>query len=338
MSAAVQSPRPVAPAGARTPGRPSAATLTRLAPLGLALLLLAVLAIRTPAALSGAALASALTQAAPIAVIGMALSLVIIARGDDAVTGGIDLSLAATAALASAVLTKALAEWGVAFPQALLLVVALAVAVGAINAGFVEGIGLTPILATLATSVLVSGVIRVVTTNRRTTTDAPVIVAIRDSEVLGVPVAILVAALVLLVLHALVHWTAFGARLRAVGGNRDASEVSGLRPRPYVVAAFLAAAAIAGLDGVLLTARASGFSPGMEDQLLVDMVLVAYLSPVFSRRATVTPLGAFLSAILVAVLSNSLILARVDNSWVYGVKGALILAVVVASALSRGRR
>jgi ribose transport system permease protein len=75
----------------------------------------------------------------------------------------------------------------------------------------------------------------------------------------------------------------------------------------------------------------------METGLLVDMVLVGYLSPVFSRRGTITPLGAFLGSVLVAVLSNTLILARIDNSWVYGVKGALILAVVVASALSARR-
>ncbi len=320
------------------PARTSRSALAlRLSPAVLALGLIVVLTIRTPAAISPAALEAALTQAAPIAVIGMALSLVIIVGGDDAVSGGIDLSLATTAALSTALLAKSVTDWHHSFEFSLLLAVAGALVIGVINAVLVAGIGLTPILATLATSVMVAGAIRVVTTNRRTDLASPAIITVRDQNIAGLPVSIILAALILFVLHLLVHHTPIGMRMRAVGGNREAAHVAGLHVGAYVAATFVLAALVAGLDSVLLGARASGFSPGMEDRLLVDMVLVAYLSPVFSPRNTVTPLGAFLSAILVAVLSNALILARVDNSWVYGFKGVLILAVVVASALARRR-
>jgi ribose transport system permease protein len=296
----------------------------------------AILAVRTPAIVSWANIQAALTQAAPIAVVAVGLAVVVVAGGDDIIEGGIDLSLPAIATLATAIVTMRLAQ-GTPFGWALAAGIGVAVAFGALNAALVAAVGLTPILATLATSVLVSGVIRVVTTNRRTTTDHPIIVTVRDGDILGIPVAALIALAIAAAAWCAVHRTAFGLRAWAVGGNRDAARVSGLAPARYIAASFLVAALIAGADAVLLAARGSGFSPGMEERLLVDMVLAGYLSPVFSRRAVVGVAGAAASALLVALLSNALILSRLDNSWVYGFKGALILAVVVFGT-QRARR
>jgi ribose transport system permease protein len=299
----------------------------------LALGTLAVLAVRTPAVLSWTNLQAALSQAAPIGLVAAGLAVVVIAGGDDIIAGGIDLSLPAVATLSTAMLSMRLAGGETSFAVALAWSVLAAGAFGVLNAALVVGTSMTPILATLATSVLVSGVIRVVTTNRRITVADPVVAAIRDRMVLGVPLAALLALAAVAVLASVVGRTSFGVRLRAVGGNREAAVTAGLRPAGYLVAAFVIAALVAGLDGALLAARGTGFSPGMEERLLVDMVLAGYLSPVFSRRGVVSVGGALASALLVALLSNALILSRVDNSWVYGFKGALILTVVAFAAL-----
>jgi ribose transport system permease protein len=302
-----------------------------------AVAVLVVLAVRTPAILGLANLQASITQAAPIAVVAMGLVLVIAAGGDDVVSGGIDLSLAATATLSTAILAKAMTERGLSFGVALALVGAVALGLGLVNAGLVVIVGMTPILATLASLVVISGLIRVVTKNRRTDTPQPVIAAIRDGQLLGLPLAAVLALALMAVLWLAVQRTAFGAHLRAAGAGRSAAVTAGLNPNRYLAAAFVIASLTAGFDGLLLAARGSGFSPGTEERLLVDMVLAGYLSPVFSRRGVATPPGALVAALLVALLTNALVLSRVDNSWVYGFKGALILTVVAVSSITARR-
>jgi len=68
------------------------------------------------------------------------------------------------------------------------------------------------------------------------------------------------------------------------------------------------------------------------------MVLATFVGAAFSPRNVVTILGAMLGAVFVALLSNGLILIRVDNSWIDGWKGVLILIVVSAAALQNRNR
>ena len=84
-------------------------------------------------------------------------------------------------------------------------------------------------------------------------------------------------------------------------------------------------------------ARGSGMSPGIDERLLVDMVLATFVGAAFSARNVVTVLGSMLGAVLVAFMATGLILNLVDNSWVDGWKGLLILLVVIAAALQTRR-
>jgi ribose transport system permease protein len=134
-----------------------------------------------------------------------------------------------------------------------------------------------------------------------------------------------------------VHRTRYGMKLRTVGGNLDAALSVGLKPRILVSSTFMWGALAAGLAGVLLVARGSGMSPGIEERLLVDMVLATFVGAAFSSKNIVTILGSMLGAILVSFMATGLILNRVDNSWVDGWKGVLIMLVVTAAALQTRR-
>ncbi|MFT4230508.1 MAG: ABC transporter permease [Microbacterium sp.] len=321
-----------APPVARSLGDRITRVLVRWAPLGLIVGMCVYLALATPFFFTVRNLSASLTQAAPVAVVAMALALVVVGGGDDAVTGGIDLSLPATAALATVILSDQLVH-GTSFALALLLAVAVAVVIGLANAILVGVVGLSSILATLAMYVAVVGITRFVSANKRIDVSDPTIQFVRDQRVFEVPVSVILMLVVLLVLTVVMRRTPYGVRLQAVGGNRSAAEAAGLRVNRYVMSTFVIAGLLAGLASVLLVARGSGSSPGIDERLLVDMVLATFLGAAFSRRGIVTVGGAALGAIFVALMANGLILVRVDNSWVDGWKGLLILVVVAAAAL-----
>lgn len=307
--------------------------LIRRGPLLLFAALLIYLALGSPTVLSSGNITSSLVQAAPIAVVAFGLAVVVMGGGNDAVAGGIDLSIPGAAALAAVVISDRLTNGGWSFVPAFLLGLLIAVAVGIVNAALVAFVGLTPILATLATYVSVVGVARVVSQNRRINVTDPTILAIRDGEVLGVPAPVILLAVIFLAFLFLMHRTAYGQRIQAVGGSRDAAISSGISARRLTASTFLVAGVAAGIAAILLIARGSGSSPGMDERLLVDMVLATFVGAAFSPRNVVTIPGALLGALLVSFMSNGLILNRVANSWVDGWKGALILLVVSAAAL-----
>ena len=300
--------------------------------------LLLYLSFASSAFLSTANLLSSLTQAAPIAIVSFGLAAVVMGGGDDVVAGGIDLSIPAAAALATAVLSDQLTNQGASFLWAFTLATVAALIVGALNVVLVTVVGLTSILSTLAMYATVVGVTRVYTGNRRITVDDPTMLFIRDARPLGIPMPVWLMFAAALAFWLLLHRSPFGMRLQAVGGNQEAAATSGIRPRPYIAASFLIAGVAAAVAAVALTARGSGSSPGIDERLLVDMVLATFVGAAFSRRNVVTIVGAMMGAILVALLSNGLILIRVDNSWIDGFKGVLILIVVAAAALQNRRR
>jgi len=312
-------------------------SLIRRGPLLLFGLLLVVLATGAPAIVSATSISAILVQASPIAIVAFGLAVVVIGGGDDVVVGGIDLSIPAGAALSAAVISDQLTNRGSSFTQAFVIGLVAALSVGAVNAALVTVVRLTPILATLAVSASVVGVIRVLTTNRRINVEDPTILWIRDTSILGTPIPVIIMLMTFGLFGYVVHRTRYGMKLRTVGGNLDAALSVGLKPRILISSTFMWGALAAGLAGVLLVARGSGMSPGIEERLLVDMVLATFVGAAFSSKNIVTILGSMLGAILVSFMATGLILNRVDNSWVDGWKGVLIMLVVTAAALQTRR-
>ncbi|MFU8839817.1 MAG: ABC transporter permease [Nitriliruptoraceae bacterium] len=312
--------------------------LLRRGPLVMFGIVLVYIASQSSAFLSSTNLLSSLVQAAPIAIVSFGLAAVVMGGGDDVVAGGIDLSIPAGAALATAILSDQLTNAGAGLPRAFLLAAMAALVVGVVNAFLITVVGLTSILSTLATYATVVGVVRVLTENRRINVDHPTILFVRDERLLGIPMVVVLMLLAFAGFAFLLHRTPYGMRIQAVGGNRDAAETSGIRPRPYIASTFLLGGLAASVAAIALTARGSGMSPGIDERLMIDMVLATFLGATFSPRNVVTVPGALLGAVLVALLSNGLILLRIDNSWVDGMKGVLILVVVASAALQNRER
>lgn len=330
---------PLTTAGAR----PSATArvqrfLLARGPLLMFALVLGYLALNSSAFLSANNLLSSLTQAAPIAIVSFGLAAVVMGGGDDVVSGGIDLSIPATAAMATAIVSDQLTNAGAGLGRALLLALLASLVVGLVNAFLITVVGLTSILTTLATYATVVGIVRVLTENRRINVDHPSILFFRDERLFGIPMVVVLMLVSFAAFAFLMHRTAFGMHLQAVGGSRDAAETSGIRGARHIASTFLIAAVAASVASIALTARGSGMSPGIDERLMIDMVLATFLGAAFSARNVVTVTGALLGAILVALLSNGLILLRVDNSWVDGMKGALILVVVASAALQNRKQ
>ena len=273
-----------------------------------------------------------LKQAVPTVIVSIGLATVVIAGGDDVVSGGIDLSIPATAIICAAIIADQVTNNGVSLLWGLTLALGAAGVVGAINAGLVVWVRMTPLLATLATSVAIVGVTKVITESRRIGIADPVVIFVRDGRILGVAAGVVLTAIIALLFWHLVHRTRWGMNLQATGGSRDAAEISGIYTKRFVVQSFLLAAFAGWLASMFVLARGSGSSPGSEESLLLEMVLATFLGAAFSPRRIVTVWGAVLGAVLVSALSVGFISIGVNVFWTGCIKGGLILLVVASAS------
>lgn len=128
-----------------------------------------------------------LVQSVPLAILCFGLVCVIAVGGDDVVSGGIDLSLPAIAVLGVALLSLGMVEWNTPYLLLLLLLIAVSLACGAVNAILVLAAGLPPLLATLSTSVAFTGLTDLLTGQRRIAVNDPLMVAFATTRCSGFP-------------------------------------------------------------------------------------------------------------------------------------------------------
>ncbi|MFS9540920.1 ABC transporter permease, partial [Klebsiella pneumoniae] len=222
-------------------GRPGLATLIEKFPLILFLALLVWLSVQSPYFLSWQNISLMLVQSVPLAILCFGLVCVIAVGGDDVVSGGIDLSLPATAVLGVALLSLGLAEWHTPYLLLLALLAAVCLLCGAINGLLVLAAGLPPLLATLSTSVAFTGLTDLLTGQRRIAVSDPLMVAFRDNSVLGLPWPLVYLLGVFILFQFLLHHSRFGQHVQAVGGNRDMAQMSGLNVRRLTLLVWLLA-------------------------------------------------------------------------------------------------
>lgn len=316
---------------------PKVSDLVGYLPLVIFIAVLGYISLNAPNFLTLQSLELIVIQSLPVVLVCAGLAIVVMAGGDDVVSGGIDLSIPATAVLSAGITAQMLTSGA---PLAVCAIVALIACtlVGVLNAALVTRIGMTPLLTTLAVFVAVVGVNNVITVSRRINVDHDWIVALRAQEIAGMPLGILLVALIVATLFYAAHRTRWGLNMQAAGGSRDAAEISGINVNRFVAQSFVVAAITGFLCGFFLLARGSGSSPGVQDNLMLEMVLATFLGAAFSPRRVVTLWGAVLGALLVAAISIGFKSMGVNVFWTGLIKGSLIVVVVAFSALAqRGR-
>ena len=248
-------------------------------------------------------------------------------------TGGIDLSVGSTLAAAAmaALIVSLVPVWGfLAIPAGLLA----GLAVGLVNGGLITGIGLPPFIVTLGTLTAVRGLARLMggdnTVFNPNLSFAPIgndgIPVGNGVVVPWLAVIELVVVLLSLFIH---HRTLHGVRIYAVGGNPAAARLSGIRVGAVLLFVYAAAGLLAGLGGVMAAARlyaANGLQLGQSYEL--DAIAAVILGGTSFVGGVGSIWGTLIGALIIAVLTNGLILVGVSDIWQFIVKGLVIIGAV----------
>ncbi len=278
-------------------------------------------------------LVNVVEQSAVLGVLAFGMTVVVVGGGSNVVSGGIDLSLAANVGLSGAVFAIAL-KAGYASTAAAMLALGTGFAIGAVNALAIVGLGVLPLLATLAVMNVCAGLELVITENVVITVDSPLTTFLSSASFLGISALAWSLAVASMVFALLLQYSRWGMRLQAVGAYPEAARAAGLPVLRYVVTSYLISGLCGAFAAILYVSRLSSATPGAGEMLL-SIIVTALMGVVFSRRLIPTVGGTLLSVLFIGFLINGFQLVNVSSYWVNGVQGVLILLVVSMTSLTR---
>lgn len=250
-------------------------------------------------------------------------------------TSGIDLSVGSVLAAGAvvAMLTSQIPGWGMLGVPAGL---AMGLACGLVNGFLIAFIGLPPFIVTLGSLTAVRGLARLFAGDTTVFNPELPFAFIGNSTFLGIPWLVVIAGAVIVLSWLILRRTVLGTHIYAVGGNADAARLTGVKVSLVLLFAYGVSGLLAGLGGVMSAARlfaANGLQLGQSYEL--DAIAAVILGGTSLVGGIGSIWGTLVGALIIAVLSNGLVLLGVADIWQFIIKGLVIIGAVT---LDRYRR
>jgi ribose transport system permease protein len=283
------------------------------------------LTILTPHFFSVANLTNVCLQVAVLTIVALGMTLVIL-------TEGIDLSLGPVLGLCGVVMAMVVVS-GMPLWLAIGAAVLIGATFGTVNGTLVAYVGMPPFIVTLGTFGIAQSLAMVLTEGNSITGLPEVVRWFNDGAPLGIPVPLLVTAVVFAITFVLLYRTKFGRYTFAIGGNRRALLLSGSNARFYQVLVYVYAGVLTALASFIMTARMNAAHPTIGVGLEFDAIAAVILGGTSFEKGRGGIVGTLIGALAVGVLRNGLNLMGVSTEWQVAVVGIVIIAAVSLDSL-----
>ncbi|MCT8990283.1 ribose ABC transporter permease [Chelativorans sp. SCAU2101] len=249
-------------------------------------------------------------------------------------TGGIDLSVGSILAASAmiAVIVSLIPDWGM---LGILAALAMGLACGFANGALIAYLKLPPFIVTLGSLTAVRGLARLLGDDTTVFNPSLPFAFIGNGTLFGVPWLAIISISVVLVSWFILRRTVLGTWIYAVGGNMEAARLTGIKVPLVLLFVYSMSGLLSGLGGAMSAARlfaANGLQLGQAYEL--DAIAAVILGGTSFVGGVGSIWGTLIGALIIAVLSNGLILVGVSDIWQYIIKGLVIIAAV---ALDRYR-
>jgi ribose transport system permease protein len=246
--------------------------------------------------------------------------------------GGIDLSVGAIVALAS-VWSTTLATQTMARDYHWTVIVFTAIIVGTV-CGLVNGLliaygRVVPFIATLAMLAAARGLAEIIAQRRTQIVDVPGFTDFFRAEVVGVPVLVLIFAVVAVIGWIVLNRTTFGRRTFAVGGNPEAARLAGIDVRRHTVMLYAIVGLCCGIAAVMIVARTTTGSSTHGTLYELDAIAAVVIGGTLLSGGRGTIVGTVLGVLIFTTLSNVFTQNNLSSSAQSVAKGLIIVAAVL---------
>ncbi|MBV7519018.1 ABC transporter permease [Ensifer sp. ENS12] len=245
-------------------------------------------------------------------------------------TGGIDLSVGSVMALVGVIAGSMLT---LASPYPLPVGVCIGLVTGAV-CGLVSGalvayLRLPSFVATLGMLSMARGLTLIYTDGRPIPNLLPEFKWIGAGNLAGIPVPAIILFAVFVIAWITLKHTTFGRYVYAVGGNERAAKASGVSTKLVTAMAYVVSGVLAGLGGLLLTARTTAALPQAGVGYELDAIAAVVIGGTSLSGGRGTLVGSLFGALIIGTLNNGMDLLGISSNYQQFLKGAIIIAAVI---------
>jgi ribose transport system permease protein len=262
------------------------------------------------------------------------------------ITGGIDLSVGSmmcfSAMITSMVMTEVStpgmpgASWfnvpGLILLVSVLAGLGVALIVGLVNGFCIAILGLSPFVTTLGMLSIVRGLGYVVSNGRGSFPggpDADYFYALTSGDLFGMPMPFIYLVVFAVAMAVVLHHSAFGRHVFALGGNEKAAALTGISVARLKIEVYVISALAAGLQGIIISGWLGSAPANMATSYELNVIAAAVIGGANLAGGVGGPLGAIVGCVLLEVIRNGLVLAQVSSYWQQTLVGVIIIVAVL---------
>jgi ribose transport system permease protein len=249
------------------------------------------------------------------------------------ISGGLDLSVGSTLAFTGVVSGLAL---NAGFPVILAVLLGLlaAAAVGMVNGLLVSKMKINPFITTLGMMISIRGLLLVIAKGRAVLNLPESFTVIGQGRLFSVQYPIYIMVALVIIGDILMRNSRFMRQHYYIGGNEKAARLSGINVDRVKIFDYCMVAVLAGVAGLLITARFGSSSVTVGSGLELRVITAAIIGGASLSGGEGSVLGAFLGALFMGVLANSLNLLGVDVYWQGLITGLILIIAVVFDVIN----
>jgi ribose transport system permease protein len=287
-----------------------------------------VLSIVSPVFLSAINIRNLLLQASIVGILALGSTIVLI-------TEEIDLSIGAVEGFAAVMAAEVTIQMGAPWWVGVLAALGSGVGVGLLNGIITVVVGVPSFITTLGTLGLVTGFSQKISNGETMTGFPSQYQTIGQKEVIwGFRLPVLFAIIVLAVLYFVLRQTRLGLNFYAVGGNRRAAALAGIRAGRVKVIALCISGLCAAIGGVLISARLDAAASTFGSSDLLNAIAAVVIGGTVLTGGVGSVIGTAAGVLIIVTIQNGLILLNVSPLWTQAFVGGIILAAVVIHRLT----
>jgi ribose transport system permease protein len=257
------------------------------------------------------------------------------------ITAGIDLSVGTNMTFSAVIAGVVITMWGLPIWLGIIAGILAGATCGLINGLVITRLKVPPFIATLGMLMMTKGLSLVISDTKPIYfNETPVYGAISKGSIFGsvipgldIPNAVLIFALAAIVAGIILSKTVLGRYTFAIGSNEEATRLSGINVKNWLVAIYALCGAFCGLSGVLFSARLDSAQPALGQGYELDAIAAAVIGGTSLSGGEGTIVGTVIGAFIMSVLNNGLRVLSVPQEWQYFIIGAVVIGAVYLDVL-----
>jgi ribose transport system permease protein len=257
------------------------------------------------------------------------------------ISGGIDLSVGFTMGLAAVVAAHGANYAALSLPEPVAMLVGIAAGVGVslvpglVNGLLISRLRIPPFIGTLGMYGVCRGAAYLLAGGTTVPVQNEWFAALGNGRVLGFPIVVLIAGVVVLVIHYMLSQTRYGQHTYAIGANRQAAVRAGIDLGRHTLKLYLLSAVCAGIGGVLYAARFTAGAAQAGEPLLLDSIAAVVIGGASLFGGSGSILGTVAGALVIAVIQYGLVFINVEPFWQFVAVGVVIIISVLVDQSQR---